>query len=118
MTDTDALDEAVAGVLGLTQVAPGIYVDDPMATAPDQLWRHPSTMWGALMAAVDVLTTKYGKHHSFSLMTHDSTGAEPGLWWAAFWVGNPGPGKVLFEAYADDGARAVAKCIHAVVKDD
>jgi len=120
MSDTDepcTLGHSIAKVLNFPWSEWPLANEGGTYETNRKLGERPSEIaedFNALMAAAEKLTTKFGKYHSFSLMTHDSTGAEPGLWWAAFWHGNPGPGRIMYEAYADDAALALGRCIHAV----
>lgn len=117
---TDELRKAVAEVFGLTlypDSSPQLYVNG-FGRVQHEWTGDIHLNFNALMPAVNALTMKHGEHHSFSLMTHDSTGAEPGFWWAAFWRGSPGPGRIMHEAYDDDAALALAKCIYTVMKDE
>ena len=129
------LDALVAEkVMGAEMVYPASgwgHDDTPYDSALDVVWR---VKWSEqntkevlksystdIAAAWTVVEKLEKKHRSFSLTSHDSTGAEPGYYNAMFWVGNPRPanpasGVLLGEGYHDSAPAAICLAALAAVE--
>lgn len=100
MTDTDALDEAVAGAVGTTSLYAVVNYHSGRSST-GELCRD----WNALMAAVAKLEER-DDIMFFRHWEHNAKGS-----FAVWASGNA-------SAYDECEALALARCIHAVVKDE
>ena len=114
MTDTDALDKAVADVLGLERdIEDGTtFYHIPWPSAPEgavYCSQHPSQDWNALMAAVAKLEERVP--NSFERVATNSPS------WRVHFTDGSAREDFEFGDLASE-ALALAECIYAVVPND